>query len=55
MNKKRIIGLILWGAGIILYFVLEGDVATVISGVLVAVSIPLLLMENKKPEEKKDE
>jgi hypothetical protein len=39
MTKKRIIGLLLWSAGLILYFVLESDAASLISGFLIASSI----------------
>ncbi|WP_157487201.1 hypothetical protein [Gelidibacter algens] len=39
MTKKRIIGLVLWCSGIALYFALENDAASLISGFLVASSI----------------
>lgn len=55
MNKKRIIGLVLWFSGTILYFFLKDDVATLISALLIASSIPLLVMGKKKPLENQDD
>ena len=55
MHKKRIIGLVLWFSGTILYFFLKDDLAALISALLIAISIPLLTIGKKKPLENQND
>lgn len=55
MTKKKIIGLVLWFSGTFLYFFLKDDVAALISALLIAASIPLLVLREKKPIENQDD
>ncbi len=43
MNKIRIIGLILLAIGIVLFSLIEGDLAGIASGLLMGIGIGLLL------------
>jgi hypothetical protein len=43
MNKIRIIGLVLLALGFILFFLFEGDLAGIASGLLLGLGIGLLL------------